>query len=180
KPFVERMTTELREYFLTNTTGEVSDYTVWSAHKAVMRGQFIKQSAYIKRRHQTTLLDCHKQIAIATAQNKKTPTPALADKLRDLYQDLNNLNAQKNKYFLHRLKATTYHHSGKASKYLANRLRTKQAANRIPYIIGHTGDKLMNPMDIVQEFAHFYKQLYNLDSSGGATAPDTQAICNYL
>ncbi|CAH2285065.1 Hypothetical predicted protein, partial [Pelobates cultripes] len=111
KPFVERMTTELREYFLTNTTGEVSDYTVWSAHKAVMRGQFIKQSAYIKRRHQTTLLDCHKQIAIATAQNKKTPTPALADKLRDLYQDLNNLNAQKTKYFLHRLKATTYHHS---------------------------------------------------------------------
>ncbi|CAH2276704.1 Hypothetical predicted protein [Pelobates cultripes] len=159
---------------------EVTDYTVWSAHKAVMRGQFIRQSAYIKRHHQTTLLECHKQIAINTAQNKKTPTAALADKLRGLYQDLNELNAQKTQYFLHRLRATTYHHSGKATKYLANRLRTKQAANRIPHLIGHTGEKLMNPMDIVQEFAHFYKQLYNLNTSGGATAPDTQSIRSYL
>ncbi|CAH2293092.1 Hypothetical predicted protein, partial [Pelobates cultripes] len=82
KPFVECMKIELSEYFLANTTGEVTDYTVWSAHKAVMRGQFIRQSAYIKRHHQTTLLECHKQIAINTAQNKKTPTAALADKLR--------------------------------------------------------------------------------------------------
>ncbi|CAH2324465.1 Hypothetical predicted protein, partial [Pelobates cultripes] len=123
---------------------------------------------------------CHKQIAITTAQNKKTPTSALADKLRDLYRDLTELNAQKTQYFLHRLRANTYHHSGKASKYLANRLRTRQAANRIPYLIGHTGDKLMNPADIVQEFAHFYKQLYNLDSSGGAKAPGTHSIRRYL
>ncbi|CAH2315247.1 DUF1725 domain-containing, partial [Pelobates cultripes] len=176
KPFVERMKIELSEYFHANTTGEVTDYTVWSAHKAVIRGRFIRQSAYIKRRHQTTLLECHKQIAINKAQNKNAPTAALADKLRGLYQDLTELNAQKTQYFLHRLRATTYRHSGKASKYLANRLRTKQAANRIPHLIGHTGDKLMNPMDIVQECAHFYKQLYNLDSSGGAT----QSICSYL
>ncbi|CAH2330219.1 Hypothetical predicted protein, partial [Pelobates cultripes] len=108
-----RMKIELREYFLANATGEVTDYTVWSAHKAVMRGQFIRQSAYIKRHHQTTLLECHKQIAIHTAQNKKTPTAALADKLRGLYQDLNELNAHKTQYLLHRLRATTYHHSGK-------------------------------------------------------------------
>ncbi|CAH2251913.1 Hypothetical predicted protein, partial [Pelobates cultripes] len=123
---------------------------------------------------------CHKQIAIVTAQNKKARTIALADKLRDLYHDLNTLNAQKTQNYLHRLLATTYNNSGKASKYLANRLRTQQAAKRIPYLMVHTGDKLMIPMDIVQEFSHFYKQLYNLDSSGGATAPETQSIHSYL
>ncbi|CAH2222757.1 endonuclease reverse transcriptase, partial [Pelobates cultripes] len=159
---------------------EVSDFTVWSAHMAVIRGQIIRHSTYLKKHHQTSLLECLKQIALTTAQNKQMPTPALASKLKALHQDLTTLNAQKPTYFLHRLRSTTYHNSGKASKYLANRLRTKQAATRIPHLFDQSGNKIMNPIDIVQEFAQFYKQLYNLKESEGRETPEPKSVQNHL
>ncbi|CAH2295942.1 Hypothetical predicted protein, partial [Pelobates cultripes] len=70
------------------------------------------------------------------------------------------------------LRANTYHNSGKESKYLGVRLRAQHAATRIPYLIGQAGGKIMNPIDIVQEFAQFYKNLYNLGEVEGVTAPE--------
>ncbi|CAH2276522.1 Hypothetical predicted protein [Pelobates cultripes] len=165
------MKLDLQDFFLTISSGEVSDFTVSSAHKLVMRGRFIRQSAFIKQRYQTTLLECHKQIALVTVQNKQVPTPALASKLGDLFQDLTTLNAQKTKYFLQRLLATTYHNSGKPFKYLANRLRTQHTATRITDLVGKDVGKIMNTTDIVQEFAHFCKQLYSLNIREGVTVP---------
>ncbi|CAH2220929.1 Hypothetical predicted protein, partial [Pelobates cultripes] len=114
---------ELEEYFQANSGGDVSDQTVWLAHKAVARGLFIRRSSYLKKSRQKTQLECQKLLAVATTQNKLNPSPALAKQVQTLTNQLTELNAAKTAYFLQRLRATSYHHSGKATKYLANRLK---------------------------------------------------------
>ncbi|CAH2285320.1 Hypothetical predicted protein [Pelobates cultripes] len=107
-------------------------------------------------------MDCQKQLAIITAQNKQAPSHTLAQQIQTLTDKLTEMHAAKTSYFLLKMKATHYHHSGKANKQLANRLREKLAAAKVAYIQGPDGTKIQNPLDITQEFAKYYSDLYNL------------------
>ncbi|CAH2315794.1 Hypothetical predicted protein [Pelobates cultripes] len=81
---------------------------------------------------------------------------------------------------LHKLKVNVYHNSGKASKYLANRLQAKYANSKISHIIGEDGTKNITPTAISQEFAEFYSKLYNLNTSGNVHLASKDEINSYL
>lgn len=48
----------LTEYFLVNDTADVSDLTVWEAHKTVIRGKLIQQASAIKRTRNVLFAGC--------------------------------------------------------------------------------------------------------------------------
>ncbi|CAH2299481.1 guanine nucleotide-binding G(o) subunit alpha, partial [Pelobates cultripes] len=121
--FVEQIRVELTNYFQINSNGETSVLNTWSAHKAVVRGLFIRQSSYLKKHRQTTILACQTQLTALTAQNKHTPSRTLARQIQALTDKLTELNVAKTSYLLHKLKATQYHHSGKATRHLTTRLK---------------------------------------------------------
>ncbi|CAH2328674.1 Hypothetical predicted protein [Pelobates cultripes] len=179
-PFEQEIRDALQAYFTTNAGGEASDDIVWSAHKAVVRGLFLRKASYLKKHHQTNLLDCHKQIALVSKQNKKQPTPVLASQLQNLHTKLTELNAEKTKTLLFKLKANVYHNSGKASKHLANRLRAKYASTKIARITVADDNQYQTPADISWEFAKFYSELYNLKEAGNIHIAKHDEIDEYL
>ncbi|CAH2293560.1 Hypothetical predicted protein, partial [Pelobates cultripes] len=120
------------------------------------------------------------QIAIISRQNKNKPTPDLAEQLRVLYARLKELNAEKTKRMLHKLRANVYHNSGKATKYLAARVRNKYSSAKIAHVMGGDGLKKITPTDISQEFAHFYSKLYNLKEEGSTHNARAEDIAHFL
>ncbi|CAH2293296.1 C3 and PZP-like alpha-2-macroglobulin domain-containing 8 [Pelobates cultripes] len=93
---------------------------------------------------------------------------------------MQELNTEKTKRMLHKLRANVYHNSGKATKYLAARLRNKCSSSKIAHVVGGDGLKKVTPMDISQEFAHFYSKLYNLKEEGSTHNASLDDITQFL
>ncbi|CAH2274034.1 Hypothetical predicted protein [Pelobates cultripes] len=93
---------------------------------------------------------------------------------------MTELNAEKTKTLLHKLKANVYHNSGKANKYLANRLRARNANTKTARIVGDDGTQHQTPADISREFAKFYSKLYNLQLSGATYIASHTEIDDFL
>ncbi|CAH2272682.1 Hypothetical predicted protein [Pelobates cultripes] len=143
--FVATIREELTAYFKLKTTPDITESTAWSAHKAVLRGLFIKQAAHIKRLHNSAILDCHAQIAQLSALNKTQPLTDIATQLSHQYNKLRELNAEKTRRLLHKLKADTYHHSGKATRLLAARLHNKCNSQKIANLLNEKERSFLNP-----------------------------------
>ncbi|CAH2330388.1 Hypothetical predicted protein, partial [Pelobates cultripes] len=121
----------------------------------------------------TDLLDCHRQIAITTKQNKLRPSLDLAEQLNTLYT---TEYAQCRENQEHAPQTNVYHTSGKATKYLASRLHNKYSSSKIAHEIGNDGLKKVTPKDISHEFASFYSKLYNLKEMGSTHNAITEEL----
>lgn len=62
---------DLQSFFEINETPDVSPVTLWGAHKAFIRGLYVKYSARLKKERLKESLDTLAQIADLEAKNKK-------------------------------------------------------------------------------------------------------------
>ncbi|CAH2223152.1 endonuclease, partial, partial [Pelobates cultripes] len=115
--------TELEAYFNTNTTADISVDTLWRAHKAVLRGLFIKHASYAKKQRLHTYNTLIQQITILTHTNKTNPSPEHYNKLRTLQAQLNEFELDKTNYILQKYKHKFFAQGNKSGKLLASKLR---------------------------------------------------------
>ncbi|CAH2285161.1 Hypothetical predicted protein [Pelobates cultripes] len=78
------------------------------------------------------------------------------------------------------MKTTYYRQGNRAGKLLASHLKERTSQVKIPYVRDGHGTKVMNPKAIVDEFAAFYAQLYNLSGDTTQHQPTPQNITTFL
>uniref|UniRef100_A0A8C5Q8F8 Reverse transcriptase domain-containing protein n=1 Tax=Leptobrachium leishanense TaxID=445787 RepID=A0A8C5Q8F8_9ANUR len=170
----------LEDYFRLNTSEEVAISSVWSAHKAVIRGHFIKQGAYRKKQYTLKTSTLLQQISSLESQNKNKPTPSIASQLLSLRKELEHLNLQAMERSLRKLNYTSYTQGNKAGKLLASKLRARRVQTKITHIEGLGGQIVRNPALIVSEFANYYSSLYNLKLDSAISPPCSAEISTFL
>uniref|UniRef100_A0A8C5QS28 Reverse transcriptase domain-containing protein n=1 Tax=Leptobrachium leishanense TaxID=445787 RepID=A0A8C5QS28_9ANUR len=170
----------LEDYFRLNISEEVAISSVWSAHKAVIRGHFIKEGAYRKKQYTLKSSTLLQQISSLESQNKNKPTPSIASQLLSLRRELEHLNLQAMERSLRKLNYTSYTQGNKAGKLLASKLRARRVQTKITHIESLGGQIVRNPALIVSEFANYYSSLYNLKLDAAISPPCSAEISTFL
>lgn len=171
----------LQEYFELNELSVSHPSTIWSAHKAYIRGTIIKLSYQAKRQRTQQLTELLDNITKLELINKTNPTPTISDKIFQARNYLRSFLNAKHAKLLLKLRTTFYEAGNKVGKLLANQIRQRRTKHRIPYIIHPTsGDKLYHQKDISNAFRAYYQALYNLTDDPATTQPTEANIKTFL
>ncbi|XP_063816354.1 uncharacterized protein LOC135055814 [Pseudophryne corroboree] len=171
----------LSSYLATNSPADTSISNHWCALKAVLRGAAIHASAHIARRDREVQLAYELEVTTLETKHKQSPTDDVTlTSLTEAKRKLNSL------YFLHvqralsNLKQKYYTLGNRAGKLLARKLRGKNLINRIKYLANSDGPPSLNPKDIANQFASYYRKLYNLKQDPLTPQPSLQLIRSFL
>lgn len=172
---------KLNEYFSLNSTSSVSEFTVWSAHKAYMRGVLIQLSSRLKKDKSKNMQDLLSTIRRLETLQRTAPTRATHEELCAARLGLRQHLLSDYEYQLKRSKVKYYHSINKPSKLMAKRVASVKGSTRIPYLISssHNG-KLYDPQAIADEFSNFYLQLYNLRDDPSIHNPSLEEMESFL
>lgn len=142
----------LAHYFAENPVGELSEGTVWEAHKAVVRGALISQGSRLKKIRQADFLRVHTELQKAELRHKANGRPEDLEKLTELRElFLRLLDRQTRKQF--RFMAHRYYeHGNKCGRMLARALRKRQAQTYIHKLHSASGTPILHPSKIAAEF----------------------------
>lgn len=150
------VSTELDNYFKTNTTPDSDPGIVWEAHKAVIRGVLIKHGARIKREHTRQITSLLHDLHLAEARHKHAQTATGESELLQLRTKITDLMQFRAKASLQVCRRVTYESGNKCGKLLANSLREQTMANYIPHITLPSGQKVSHPQKIASAFREFH------------------------
>uniref|UniRef100_A0A8C5PT47 Reverse transcriptase domain-containing protein n=1 Tax=Leptobrachium leishanense TaxID=445787 RepID=A0A8C5PT47_9ANUR len=170
----------LKEYFSLNASEEVAISSVWLAHKAVVRGHFIRQGTYKKKQREVKRAAVLQQIDALESLNKAQPTLEVASDLLSLKKELEHLNLQVMERSLRKLNYASYTQGNKSRKLLASKLRAKRLHTKITQVECSRGGQVRDPTLIVSEFANYYGSLYNLGSDPAVPSPQKENISTFL
>ena len=92
---------------------------------------------------------------------KRTCAPRILRQLRQARAQLRLLDQHKAEYALVCLKHKYYSEGNKVSKMLAYKLRVKTKSESISTLLSSDGRMLQSNDEILEEFRHFYKALYD-------------------
>lgn len=110
---------------------------------------------------------------------KANPSPLTESTLKDLRSQLRLLYFHK--YVnLAKMKWNIYVQGDRPGKLLARRVKQSQAKSKIPYMFSRTGEKIYNPQDIVNRFADYYRELYNIEASETNQLISPESIDDFL
>ncbi|CAH2278107.1 Hypothetical predicted protein [Pelobates cultripes] len=150
-PLRAQVTDTLQTYFTENETGDVSDTTIWEAHKSVLRAGTLM----------STILD---RIRSLETQHKRQQ---VEDTYRELLEERRRLHAlllKRHLRQLHRSKGFFYLHANKGGKLLAHMLRGQQHPSQVHKLKTSNGTTTQNPEKIATEFFTYYSSLYSTHS----------------
>lgn len=122
---------EIQMYFELNDTGEVDPPMLWDAFKAVIRGNIIARSAYLKRTRQERLDTLQSKLKLLQRKHKDNVDPNMEQEMNIVKNEIDGIYTQEIQKKLVYLKQKYWEVGGKASKLLAYRLRKKQADSTI-------------------------------------------------
>lgn len=109
-------------YFQINDTTGSNPGIVWEAHKAVIRGIFIKHGLGGKKAREEQIKKMLEEIQGQEVQHKRTPETTVGNELAHLRRQISDLLRFK-------------------AKLLARKLREQRTASYIPHIKGSWGKK---------------------------------------
>ncbi|CAJ0938039.1 unnamed protein product [Ranitomeya imitator] len=78
---LDRISSELEHYFQINDNGEVSDESLWLAHKVVIRGVLLQQASYLKRKRESGREALLSHLQYLDNINKSAPTPSISEEI---------------------------------------------------------------------------------------------------
>lgn len=156
---------ELGHYFNTNVTPDSDARVVWEAHKAVIRGVFIKHGTRLKRVRTAQLNSLLTKLQTLETSHKTAPTRLLGIELDTVRSQITDILQFKAKAALQICCGKTYESGNKCGR----------LASYIPHIVTTTGQKLSLPQQ-TREFRSLYSSLYNLDK----TSPAQDTVTDYI
>ncbi|CAH2311611.1 Hypothetical predicted protein [Pelobates cultripes] len=163
-PLRAQVTDTLQTYFTENETRDVSDMTVWEAHKSVLRGKLIQIASQRKREAGALMSNILDRIRSLETQNKRQQ---VEDTYKELLEERRRLHAPLLKRHLRQLRRSKgffYLHANKGGKLLAQMLRGQQHPSQVHKLKTRDGTTTQHPEKIAKEFLTYYSSLYNTHS----------------
>ncbi|CAH2318848.1 Hypothetical predicted protein [Pelobates cultripes] len=163
-PLRAQVTDTLQTYFTENETGDVSDMTIWEAHKSVLRGKLIQIASQRKKEAGTLMSTILDRIHSLETQHKRQQ---VEDTYRELLEERRRLHALLLKRHLRQLRRSKgffYLHANKGGKLLAHMLRGQQHPSQVHKLKTSNGTTTQNPEKIAKEFFTYYSSLYSTHS----------------
>ncbi|KAM4034518.1 uncharacterized protein ACNLHF_021156 [Anomaloglossus baeobatrachus] len=174
----------LTEYFMRNTSGDISATSVWEAHKCVIRGVLIQQEARRKRERELEISTLLMQLKDLETRHKQMPSVEVGSALFSACDNLWKLLNHKAKGILVRSRRHFYEFGNKCSKTLARALRQQQTSTFISNIspTQSQGTMLHSSLEIAETFKKLYASLYNLETNGPSKSSLTlkRKIVDYI
>uniref|UniRef100_A0A8C5LSK8 Reverse transcriptase domain-containing protein n=1 Tax=Leptobrachium leishanense TaxID=445787 RepID=A0A8C5LSK8_9ANUR len=179
EPALTAIRETLINYFKENVSPEMSPFTIWQAHKTVVRGMCIQWGARLKKLYMTQRVTILRNINDIDTRNKASPTPELADEFDAALRSLTDLEADKYRIAMNRMRAKFYAFQNKPGRLLARRLKPSPPNVGISHL-KTDGGIIYNPMAMANEFASYYEKLYNLEVDDTNVHPTSDTIDAYL
>lgn len=171
----------LTEYFDINMPTASNPSTLWTAHKAFVRGVLIQLNAQTRRQRIQQLTELLNKIEHLKKINKVSPTHFNSDKIFMARNDLKTFLNDKHAKSLLKIRSSFYTAGNKAGKLLANQIKLRQNKNKILHTLHpSTGDKVYHPKDIANAFGAYYRTLYNLKDDPNIIQPMDSDTSDFL
>ncbi|CAH2220431.1 endonuclease, partial, partial [Pelobates cultripes] len=154
----DQITQTLTSYFAENETDDVSDMTIWEAHKSVKQGKLIQLASQRKRETIRLMTDLIDQINTLETQHQVKET---YKELLEARKQLHALLLKRHLRHLRRSKGFFYLHANKGGKLLAHILRGQQQPAQVYRLKRQGGTSTQHPEEIAKEFLNYYSSLYN-------------------
>ena len=161
---VSELREKLLDYFSRNENDETSSLTQWEAHKCVIRGEFIKKIAKLKRESQLKIKSLIDQIHKLEMSHKRDIAISTLDeltKMRAILAEELNLKTKRQYVLRHRI---YYEQGNKSGKLLAKAVQSKKISSTIHQIRDNQGKSYSTNEEIANQFEAYYHSLYNLPS----------------
>uniref|UniRef100_A0A8C5MMF1 Reverse transcriptase domain-containing protein n=1 Tax=Leptobrachium leishanense TaxID=445787 RepID=A0A8C5MMF1_9ANUR len=178
--FSRELSGATKHYFEENAgVGEISEVTVWEAHKAVVRGLLISKAVAIHKAKSTETVDLLNGIRRLEQSLLYSSDDADFKEATLLRRRLNDILNEKLRLDAARAKCRFALQENKPGKLLAHLLRQRRETNYVSKIKTGTGRTSPLPDVIVREFESYYRKLYDMEgTTGRVIAPP--AISRYL
>ncbi|CAH2306963.1 Hypothetical predicted protein [Pelobates cultripes] len=164
----------LQQYFAENNTEEVSDMTIWEAHKSVIRGHLIRMASRRKKEIGQQLADLTQKISDLEMAHKRDQQDQTYRDLMSNRRHFSELIESKHTRTIRRTRAFFYMHANKGGKLLARMLRGTQSRAQVHALRTTQGTLTQFPEEIASEFQRFYTQLYNTRGVDDGTSQTTR------
>ncbi|XP_075040278.1 volume-regulated anion channel subunit LRRC8C-like [Mixophyes fleayi] len=161
---ISQLGARLEDYFELNDHPDISRATLWTAHKAVLRGHLLSIASRWKKETHTMTNKLSLELQSLEAKHKATPDPSILLALRETKAQLDLLLSKQVAKRLKWLRQSFYEKGDKADKILAARLRSERSHKNIISIRDSKNQLLHDPAAIREAFQQYYSALYNLPS----------------
>lgn len=134
---------------------------LWDTAKAVLRGEIISESVFIKKKKTQKLLNLQNQLTELEQKHSKSKDPQLLLQMRPLKQEIDKIYCDEIEKNLRFTKQRYYEAGSKAYKLLAWRLRKQQSENTVHTIRDSVTKKVTYKLEGIQKACwKFYQNLY--------------------
>lgn len=168
------------KYFCFNAPSVSNPPILWNAHKACIRGTFIKLASIAKKKFTKTVDDPTVEIRCFETSNKQAPEPTKSDTLHALCHRLSLLFFIHYNHHLKKLRLHHYSLGNKPGPHLAKQIKDAHVRPKISYLLDHNNQKVTNPKHITDSFASYYSELYNLKDDPSIPQPSSTSIQVFL
>ncbi|CAH2219285.1 Hypothetical predicted protein, partial [Pelobates cultripes] len=166
----------LTNYFNENNTGDISQVTLWEAHKTVLRGHFIRIASRKKKEAQQRLNELTNRIAQLETLHKRTQLETQYRSLLEARNQLTELVARRHHRATQRNRAFYYIHANKSGRLLAHMIKNRQARAQVHELRTTKGTLTQFPEEIAEEFRKYYQTLYNIDPTTSGDRQDDRIV----
>uniref|UniRef100_A0A803JEZ2 Reverse transcriptase domain-containing protein n=1 Tax=Xenopus tropicalis TaxID=8364 RepID=A0A803JEZ2_XENTR len=156
---------QLRQYFQENKTENIDPWTVWMAHKCVIRGELIKIGTRKKKEQNAKLQQLLAKIQHLETQHKLSKLVHTLDALTQARKELRDAHSSFLAKAIEFNKKLFFEHGNKCGRLLAAALKKKQLRNHITKIRSTEGSTAETSSEIAEVFRKYYTKLYQLPDS---------------
>uniref|UniRef100_A0A669AV81 Reverse transcriptase domain-containing protein n=1 Tax=Oreochromis niloticus TaxID=8128 RepID=A0A669AV81_ORENI len=159
---VQEIKKELQLCIADNKDEQRDPTIIWDTVKAVIREYLISRTTHIKKMKKLTQFKLEQQLRDLEKKQHTDLSADLAESIKDVRNQLNDLSMEEIEKKLRFTKQTFYESGSKATKILAKRLKSIQISNAVNKIRDpNTKELLYEPIQIKNAFQKYYKTLYN-------------------
>ncbi|CAH2284691.1 UDP-Gal:beta c beta 1,4- galactosyltransferase, polypeptide 1, gene 1 isoform X1 [Pelobates cultripes] len=162
----DQITQTLTNDFTENEMDDVSDMTVWEAHKSVIRGKLIQLASQRKKEAGRLMSELIDQINTPETQHKRSQVEDTYKELLEARRQLHTLLLQRHLRQLRRSKGFFYLHANKGGKLLAHMLKGQQQPAQVHKLKLQGVTTTQHLERIANEFLNYYSSLYDTHKQG--------------
>uniref|UniRef100_A0A803KEP9 Reverse transcriptase domain-containing protein n=1 Tax=Xenopus tropicalis TaxID=8364 RepID=A0A803KEP9_XENTR len=156
---------KVKQYFTENNTDNINPWTLWLAHKCVIRGELIKIGSRLKAERNAKVQQLLTKIHTLETQHKLSKLAHVLESLTEARKELRDTYSSYLARAIEINKKLFFEHGNKCGRLLASALKKKQLQNHITQLKTPTGQMVTTTKDIAEIFRQYYIKLYQLPTN---------------
>lgn len=143
----------------TNQNNNTNSSLLWETLKAVLRGEIISYTAYLKKTTNKRKQELPQLISDLDRQHALSPMNELNKQKLEAQAEFDLISTSEAERMLHTARGVLFEYGEKAGRLLANYLKGRRAAQIIVQIRNATNQITLDPHEINNTFMTFYSHL---------------------